>query len=335
MAWLTSRGFTWRRALLAAGLAGALVLPFQIWGFTAYQFTFAGVYAIAILGLSLLCGQVGQISLGHGAFYGLGAYTTAVLMDRWGISAYATFPVAAALCFTVGFGVGFAVLRLNFFYIALTTYALAMAVPQILKTSHLAPLTGGVQGLYLERPGPPFGLPLTMDQWWYFVTGAVLLALLWLAHNLINSRTGRAVRAIRDNPTAARAAGIDLRLYKATIFGVSAAFTGIAGSLGALLLDFIAPDSFTFWLSIMLLVGAVIGGMGTVWGALAGGLMLQFWPDAAALVSRDLALPVFGAALIMVAWFLPHGVAGWLDGVIRRLDARRAAAALARESATR
>ncbi len=307
------RGMTLPRlAAIAAIAAVVLALPFLLWGFRTYQLTFAVVYAVAVLGLNLVTGQSGQISLGHGAFYALGAYTMAILMDGWAVSAYLGIPAAGLVCLAIGFVFGRAVVRLSLFGLALATLALAMAVPQILKSSHLSPWTGGVQGLYLERPGAPFGLPLDLDQWWYFVTVAVLLGLIWLARNLIDSRTGRAIRAIRDNSIAAQAAGIDLGLYKAAIFGVSAAYAGIAGALGALLLDFVAPDGFTFWLSMLLLVGSVFGGMTSVWGALAGGLFLQFWPDVAALVSDDLARPVFGVLLVASIWVMPNGVAGLL-----------------------
>lgn len=301
-----------RLAAVAAIAALVLALPFVLWGFRTYQLTFAGVYAIAVLGLNLVTGQSGQISLGHGAFFALGAYTVAILMDGWAVSAYLGIIAAGMVCSAAGYLFARAVLRLPLFSLALATFALAMAVPQILKSSHFSAWTGGVQGLQLERPGAPFGLPLDLDQWWYFVTCVILLGLFRLARNLIDSRTGRAIQAIRDNPIAAQAAGIDIGLYKAGTFSVSATYTGIAGALGALLLDFVAPDGFTFWLSILLLVGSVFGGMTSVWGALAGGLFLQFWPDVAALVSKDLVRPMFGVLLIGSIWFMPHGVAGFI-----------------------
>jgi branched-chain amino acid transport system permease protein len=202
------------------------------------------------------------------------------------------------------------VARLAGFHLALTTFALALAVPQTLKSSYLSPWTGGVQGLYLDRPGAPLGLPVTQDQWWYFVTLGVLALLLWMARNLVAGRTGRAIRAMRDHPLAARALGIDVARYTALTFAVGAAYAGVAGALAALLLDFIAPESFTYWLSILLLVGSMVGGMTSVWGAVVGGLFLQFWPDIASLVSRDLVLLVFGALLVLSMRFMPGGVAG-------------------------
>jgi branched-chain amino acid transport system permease protein len=153
-------------------------------------------------------------------------------------------------------------------------------------------------------------LPVTPDQWWYFVTLGILALLLWMARNLVAGRTGRAIRAMRDHPIAAQAAGIDVVRYTALTFGVGAAYAGVAGALAALLLDFIAPESFPYWLSILFLVGSVFGGMASVWGAVAGGLFLQFWPDVAGMVSRDLVHPVFGALLVLSMWFMPNGVVG-------------------------
>jgi len=174
----------------------------------------------------------------------------------------------------------------------------------------VSPWTGGAQGLYLDRPGAPLHLPLSPDQWWYFVTLGILALLLWTTRNLIAGRIGRAIRAMRDHPIAARAMGIDVPLYTALTFGVGAAYAGVAGALAALLFDFIAPESFTYWLSIIFLVGSVFGGMASVWGAVAGGLFLQFWPDIAGTVSRDLVHPVFGALLVLSMRFMPNGAAG-------------------------
>ena len=154
----------------------------------------------------------------------------------------------------------------------------------MLKSSYVSPWTGGVQGLYLDRPGAPLRLPVTPDQWWYFVTLGILTLLLWMTRNLVAGRIGRAIRAMRDHPLAARAMGIDVPRYTALTFGMGAAYAGVAGALAALLLDFIAPESFTYWLSILFLVGSVFGGMTSVWGAVAGGLLLQFWPDIAGMV---------------------------------------------------
>ena len=298
-----------RRLALVLLATCVIALPFLLWGFRTYQLAFAATHAIAILGLNLIAGQAGLISLGHGAFYGLGAYTLAVLMRHGSVSAYVGLLAAALVSLTLGYLFGRVVARLAGFYLALTTFALALAVPQALKSSYLSPWTGGVQGLYLDRPSAPLGLSVDQDQWWYFVTLGILALLLWMARNLVAGRTGRAIRAMRDHPIAAQASGIDVAQYTALTFAVGAAYAGIAGALAALLLDFIAPESFTYWLSILLLVGSVFGGMTSVWGAVGGGLFLQFWPDIAGMVSRDLVQTVFGVLLVLSMRFMPDGVA--------------------------
>ena len=172
------------------------------------------VYALAILGLNLLTGFNGQFSLGHSAFYGIGAYTAAILMDQCGRRLLLDVAGAGAVCFVVGFLFGLPALRLQGLYLALATFALAIAMPQILKFDPLEPWTGGVQGIVILKPDPPFGLPLDADQWLYFFTLAVLLVMFAGAANLVNSRTGRAIMAIRDHPIAAAAMGINTALYK-------------------------------------------------------------------------------------------------------------------------
>ena len=158
----------------------------------------------------------------------------------------------ALVCFVAGFLFGLPALRLEAIYLALATFALAIAAPQILKLSPLEHWTGGVQGIVILKPDAPFGLPLNQDQWLYFFTLGVALAMFFAAHNLVHSRTGRAIMAIRDNPIAARSMGINTALYKTLTFGVSALYTGVAGALGAIVVQFVAPDSFTFSLSIAL-----------------------------------------------------------------------------------
>ena len=168
-----------RRGLLAiaAIVIAALLVPLFVRGFMTFQLTLVMVYGLAILGLNLLTGFNGQFSLGHSAFYGIGAYTAAILMDRWDVPYYATLPAAGAVCFVVGFLFGFPALRLQGIYLALATFALATAMPQILKFDPLSPFTGGVQGIVILKPDPPFGLPIDADQWLYYFTLAVLLVM--------------------------------------------------------------------------------------------------------------------------------------------------------------
>jgi len=307
-----------RLAILAAVIV-AFLIPLFARDFLTFQLTQVMVYALAILGLNLLTGFNGQFSLGHSAFYGIGAYTTAIMMSRWGIPYFWTLPAAGAVCFAVGFLFGLPALRLQGLYLALATFALAIAMPQILKFQPLESFTGGVQGLVVDQPDPPFGLPIDADQWLYYFTLAVLLVMFAGAANLVRSRTGRAIMAIRDNPIAAAAMGINTALYKTLTFGVSALYTGIAGALGAIVVQFVAPDSFNFLLSISFLVGLVIGGVGSIPGCLVGGLFVLFVPNIAESVSTGLAGVIYGVILLIVIFVMPAGTAGFARIVFARL----------------
>jgi branched-chain amino acid transport system permease protein len=308
-------------ALTVGVLAIALVLPFTVKNFIIFQVTMAVIYAVAILGLNLLTGINGQFSLGHSAFFAIGAYTTGIMMEHMGLSFYWTLPAAGVVCFLFGFLFGLPALRLEAIYLALATFALAVAMPQILKLSVIEQWTGGVQGIQLIKPDAPFGLPLSSDQWFYFVTLAVAIFLTVCAVNLVNSRTGRALIAIRDNPTAARSMGIDISLYKSLTFGLSALYTGIAGALSAVVIQFVAPDSFTFVLAVGLFVGLVVGGVGSIPGALFGGLFVLFVPNIAEQISKGLAGAVYGVILLLVIYVMPSGVAGLFRHIAGRLGA--------------
>src|SRR5258707_5962195 len=205
------------------------VLPDTVSGYRLCLVSTMMIAAIAVLGLNLLTGFNGQISLGHGAFYAVGAYTAAILMDKLDMPYWATLPAAAMVCFIVGYLFGLPALKLEGHYLALATFALALSVPQILKYKWLEDLTGGVQGLVLSQPQGPFDLPLSGDQWLYYYCLVVMVFLYWAAANILNSRSGRAMMAIRDQYMAADTMGIDTALYKTVTFGISAAYTGIAG----------------------------------------------------------------------------------------------------------
>lgn len=215
-------------------LAAAIGLAFVADSYRLFQFTMLISYACAVLGLTLLTGINGQISLGHSAFYAVGAYTTAVLMANYNWPYWATLPPAAVLSAILGLLIGFPALRLGGLYLALTTFSLAVAVPQILKVNALEGLTGGVQGLTTDKPDAPFGLPLSADQWIYLFTLAVGAVVFLIGWNLIRGRTGRAMMAVRDQPVAAEAMGINLAALKIRTFAVSAMFTGIAGALSTI-----------------------------------------------------------------------------------------------------
>ena len=300
-------------------LLAAVVPTMTFSGYHLFQLTMVAVYAIAILGLAILTGINGQISLGHGAFYAIGAYTTAILMASWDVPYWATLPVSAVVCATVGFLVGLPALRLGGLYLALTTFALAVAIPQILKHKLFETWTGGVQGLVIDKPEAPFGLKLSSDQWLYLFTLGVGVILYVLAINLTHGRIGRAMRAVRDQPVAAEAMGINLAMLKTRTFAVSAMYTGIAGSLGAIVVAFVAPDSFTVFLSITFFVGLVAGGAASIGGTIVGAIFIEFVPNLADLVSKAAPGAIYGVILIAMMFLMPQGAGGFIGMVWRRL----------------
>jgi branched-chain amino acid transport system permease protein len=313
---------------IALGLCGvvALGLPFVASGYHLFQFSQVLIYAIALLGLNILTGYNGQISLGHGAFFAVGGYATAILVTKIGAPYWATLPVAGLICFAAGFLFGLPALRLGGLYLALATFALAVATPQLLNFKGFDAWTGGSQGLQLGKPHPPFGLPLTSDQWLYFLCLACAALLFWAAANLVRGRVGRAIVAIRDHPIAAEAMGINISLYKATCFGVSALYAGVAGALAAIVVGFVSPDSFGLFLSLSFLVGIVVGGLASIRGVLFGALFIEFVPNYADQLSglfgeSAKALPgaIYGVLLIGLMVLMPTGVVGALAATPREL----------------
>src|SRR5580704_607606 len=320
-------------------------LPTVIDSFQAGEWAQALVLAIAIMGLNILVGYSGQLSLGHGAFMALGAYISAILVHRYKLDYLVTIPIAGLLAGLIGFLFGVPALRLSALYLALATFALAVVAPSLIKRP--AELTGGVQGIVLLPPVPPqpasdayaavTGTAMTSDQWTYYVTLAWGLVLFWLAWNLLRHRTGRAMRAIRDGEVAAAASGINLAGYKTLAFGISAFYAGIAGSLFGLAAGFVSPDSFPVALSIQLLVGAVVGGLASIPGPLIGGIFAYFLPiESNQWVPTQTWIPVqiastiekagpavtYGAVLILIMIFAPNGIVGLVGAGYTRLRGR-------------
>jgi branched-chain amino acid transport system permease protein len=259
---------------------------------------------MAILGLNIVTGYTGQISIGHGAFMAIGGYATAILTHDHGWNDLATLPVALVAGFLAGVIVGLPALRFHGAYLALVTFAVALAVPQIAK--NYPSFTGGTEGL---------ALPTHTGLWLYGVgwaCAAVLFVAAWL---LLRDRTGRAFRAVRDSEVAAASSGVSLALYKTLAFGISAAFAAVAGSIYVLVNNFVNPDVFGLTLSLYVLIGAVVGGLGSLWGVLIGAVFVQLLPigltSSHGLSSQSVPV-IFGAIVIAVMALIPRGAADLL-----------------------
>jgi branched-chain amino acid transport system permease protein len=335
---------TWTAVKVAGVVAAALFIAFlpQIFDsrldpgsaeFRTGQFTLVAIWFAALLGLNVLTGYSGQISLGHGAFVGFGAYVAAILsLGRPGLELYQldppswipigdgmtpiwTIPIAAVVTGVVGLLFGFPALRLGGISLALATLAVAVSFPILMK--RFESVTGGGGGVNLNLPQTPFGWDISARHWLYYEawgTAGVLLAIGWL---LCRGRVGRAWRALRDGEIAAVSSGVNPALYKTLAFGVSSGFAGAAGALLAIEVAYVNPDTFPVSLSILLLASAVIGGLGSLAGALFGGLLYVFLPiysQKPPIVSLDFAdqapSVVFGVFLIVIMLLLPGGVAG-------------------------
>ena len=302
----------------------ALVLPIALFkGYTLANLSMVFIFAVALMGMVLLTGHGGQISLGHGAFFAAGAYCTAILMDRWNVPYWATFPVSGALCFLLGWLFGLPALRLPGHHLALATFALAMAAPQLLRYSGFEAWTHGTSGITVAAIEAPPGVPLKPDQWLFLCAVVLYLLMYAFSRGLAASRMGRAIRAIRDNPTAAVAMGIDSGRVKSITFGISTLYTGLAGSAAALVWQFAAPDSFSVMLSLSLFVGAVAGGLMSFTGVLAGAALIQYLPNLTEQISQSAPTTVYGILLIAMMFVLPDGVAGGIARARNAIRARR------------
>ena len=308
-------------------IALAFALPFTLSNYHVFELTMVMIYAIAVLGLNVLTGYNGQISLGHGGFFAAGAYTAAILMHRYGVPYWATLPPAGLFCFVLGVLFGLPALRFEGPYLALVTLAMALATPQLLK--FFDTWTGGQQGINLIKPIPPAGLGLDRDRWLYLIALVALLVAMRVAANMLHGRTGRAWVAIRDHPIAAAAMGIDTARYKTLAFGTSTLFTGVAGALSAIVVGYVSPESYSLFLSISFLVGSAVGGIATIGGAIVGGAFIQFVPNLANDISDAAPWAIYGLAMLLFMYAMPHGVVGslgpWLARLTQRVGRHRAA----------
>jgi branched-chain amino acid transport system permease protein len=347
-----------RYALLALklGLLAGIVLlvaimPRLAGEFRLSQFTFVAIYFITLVGLNILTGYSGQISLGHYAFVGVGAYTAALLMlgrpglelyqlqpPGWlplgdGMTAIWTIPLAGLVAFAIGYAFGLPAQRLAGVSLALATFAVAVSLPQVAK--RFDTVTGGGGGLSLNLPETPFGWDISTRHWLYYEAWVIAGILAFAAWLLLRGRAGRALSALRDGEIAAVSSGVNPTLYKTFAFGISAAYAGVAGALLAIEVAYINPDTFPVSQSILLLASLVLGGLGSIYGALIGALIMQFLPIYAQdppLISTELSKQapsvVFGLILIVAMFVAPSGIVGLLRRLLQpmivRLNPRRA-----------
>jgi branched-chain amino acid transport system permease protein len=341
-------------AVFVAFAAFVAVLPAFVSDFKAQQYAYVAIYLVALLGLNILTGYTGQVSLGHGAFMAIGAYTTAILMvgnEQFGGSIGGgvrdvwTIPAAAVVAGALGLAFGLPALRFSGLYLALATFAIAVALPSLVK--RFADFTGGGTGINLfgrsQLTGGISGVDLlgrhlTFNDWLYYLCWTVALAGFVVAWLVLRGRTGRAFRAVRDSEIAAVSSGVSLARYKTLAFGISAAYAGVAGSLYAIASTFVSPETFPISLSIYLLVGVVVGGLGGLSGLVVGAVVVQFLPLWAQGEDLGSLLPdrvieethrpggpamVYGIVLILLMFVLPSGVGGLFRRIGEMFTRRR------------
>jgi branched-chain amino acid transport system permease protein len=333
------RGSTQHRAWQIGGyallVAAVLFIAYSQPSYQLLNFSKVAAYAVAILGINIVTGYSGQVSLGHSAFFGLGAYTTAYLVADEGWPFLATIPVAAAMGLVVGFLVGLPALRIQGLYLALVTLAIAAVFPVVLKMDALTDMTGGSNGkpVSIDWDKPKwFGLDVSNEGWEFVVVAAIAGLLFLLASNMIRSRVGRAIVAVRDNPIGAVTSGVSLSLWKTGAFSVSAAYGAVGGSLFMLVIPIVSPDSVGFGLAFQLITGLVLGGLASMSGSLIGGLTMVFLPYYSAQWSGDksflffdpvdsglLANVLYGALLIGAMFVMPGGIVSFVRGIRSRL----------------
>ena len=312
------------RALRTAGIAAmALVLlcvPALLPDFLVYQFSVALTYAIAILGLNLLMGFNGQISVAQGVFFAVGGYTTAVFATRYGLNAFATLPIAVVTSSLLGLVIGVPALRWQGLPLAFITFGLAVLTPPL--ALKLEAITRGATGISMTKPVPPAWFPGNQDTALYLCCLAGLALCVVIAARLTRGDTGRSLRAARDNGLIAESLGVNLAKVRIAAFVTCSGMAGFGGGLFAIVNGFVSPESFQMTKSFDFLVGSIVGGITSISGALIGALFVMFLPDWAADMNIALSGLIYGAALVLLMLVARDGVVGLIvkltDTVSRR-----------------
>lgn len=308
--------------LLLLALAGTM--PLVLSDFQLFKLTNVVILAIALLGINIVTGYNGQVSLGHGAFYTLGAYTAAILMTFFALPHWAALPAAGLVCLAAGALFALPVVRLEAMHLAMATFALAGVTPVLANYKGIEKWTGGSQGLGLDRPPVPLGMPISYDQWIFLLALFVLVLSFATASNLLGGRIGRAIIAVRDHPLGAQAMGVNATYYKTLTFGISTMYTGLAGALSAMALLYAAPAG--IFVSLAFLIGSAIGGIASLSGAIYGAIVLQGILLAAGTVAQSAKTPavlaIYGILVIAFLHVLPGGVSGLVAGMSARIRGR-------------
>lgn len=295
-----------RRAALALGAVAIVAWPWVSPRYFVFLASLSVVNAIVAIGLNLLSGYTNQLSFGHAGFLAVGAYTAAIVTTRWpGVPVVLTLVAAAAVTGLVGLALGIPCLRLEGLYLAMATLAFGFVVVEAIM--NLDGLTRGNDGLRVPAAhlGP---WALASDTARYYLVVAVGVAMVWGALNLVRTRTGRALLAIRESEIAAQASGVHLAWYKTLAFVISAVYTGVAGGLFAFVVGFLSPDAFDVFLSVDYVAMIIVGGLGSVPGSIVGAALLTVLNDSLAGFQNYRPL-IFGTILIASMLFMPGGVA--------------------------
>ncbi len=322
------------RTVATMAFVAAAALSFCFPDFIVFRFTQATIWAIALLGLVILCGVSGQFSFAQAALYGMGGYAAALLANHTTLPLYWALPLALLVGFGAGYGLGRVAGGHSLWTQALIGYALAIAFPQLLRWRVIERWTGGVQGLSLDSPASPVAF-LSNDRWSFLLALALLAAGAWTATNLVASRSGRALMAARDHDLSAAAQGINVVHVRAAASGIAGVYLAIAGCLSAFQFGFVGPTAYNFALSIQMLFGAVVGGLYSVAGAILGGIILEFLPGLVASWGKGLSALLYAGLMIAAIVAMPTGIAGAFKSLLgaRRSDAAPFSGALRRMSA--
>lgn len=313
------------RATVLVVLGIALVGPLVSAPYVNFDRSMVLVYVVVGLGLNLLTGNTGQISLGHGFFFALGAYVTAVLVEKQGVPYPLLLPIAFVVCYAVGYLFGLPALRLHGLQLALATLGLALVTPAVIKRfEHVTDGQAGINVFAAEAPG---WTGLARDQWVYYLCLAVAVVAYLVVRRLATGRIGRSLIAIRDYEAVATTLGVPATRTKTTVFALSAALAGVGGVLYSFVVQYVGPEAFGLPLAIAFITMIVVGGLGTVPGVLFGAFFVVYVPQWTADINQSAAGITYGAALILFIFVLPHGVLSlvrWaLAPVVARIPGRR------------